>query len=203
MVVSMSTILLVRTEIQAAKAGECPDLAQSAAMSGLLFYQTLLTSTDTTFLTGAANNRKRLHFLSLTNRNRTNVTGQQIAVWTGPTPSFTYSTVATSAWMYPNGTSLWNSDCPDTSTSSIFMLKTYAYEDNGGKLASYVFVKALGCYREIEEDMIVASHYCQLNARLLIDPVARTVDIEKMRKMIVQYPDTSISSFATSLPAPW
>jgi hypothetical protein len=201
-VVLYSGISLVTTEIKAQNASQYPDQARAAAMSGIQFYLgCLVIASDTTFATTAT---QRLHFLSESNRNNTAVAGQQVATWTGSLPSpKIFSNIATSSWMYPITLNLSPSGALDIPSSTVFILKTYVHDDGGPNLASYVYVKSLGCYREIQGNEVVASYYAQLLARILIASAEQEVSLEKYRSMPVQYPSGPTSPFHTNLPRPW
>lgn len=201
-VVLYSGISLVTTEIKGQTATQYPDQARAAAMSGIQFYLgCLVLATDTTF---SSNPRQRLHFLSESTRNNTAIAGQQVATWSGaPPPSSSFPTIATSSWMFPITSNIFPPGAIDVPSSTVFILKTYAHDDNGPNLASYVYVKSLGCYREIQGNEVVASHYAQILARILIASADQEVSLDKYRDMPVQYPQGPTSRFHTHRPLPW
>lgn len=201
-IVLNSGISLVRTEIQAQTAGRYPDQARAAALSGIQFYMgCLLLASSTTF---HADPRQRLHFLSQSTRNNTALASQQVATWTLIPPHSVYPNIATSTWLYPlTSPALSPPDAPDVPSSTLFILKTYAHDDGGVNLASYVYVKSLGCYREISGNDVIASHYAQVLGRILINKNTGELQLEKWRTMPVQYPSSAVASFHTDRPRPW
>ncbi|NLI76285.1 MAG: hypothetical protein GX442_07580 [Candidatus Riflebacteria bacterium] len=200
-IVLTSGITLVRTELQAGKTAMYSEQARVAAMSGVQFYiGCLVNASATTF---AADPRQRLHFLASSTLNVTGNANQQVATWSSPPPNSTYPTIATSTWMFPDVPLLFSAEAPDVPSSTLFILKTFAHDDNGVELASYVYVKSLGCFREVQGDTVIASHYAQVLARILIKSGEQEVSLDRLRKMPVQIPTGTASPFHTNRPLPW
>ncbi|MBF0501722.1 MAG: hypothetical protein HQM09_16405 [Candidatus Riflebacteria bacterium] len=206
MAVSTSNILLVRTESTGVTFSQYPAKASSAAQAGINYYMGLLLADGYTFSTTSTDCRKRIHFLSenTPSRSTSNTPGQQIAIChpASTTQNPYNNTIAVSAWTFASGTTLFEST-PDVASSALFMIKTYADDDNGACLASFVYIKSLGVFRQIDDGVPVASYYAQLNARLEINPYNRTIHVDRIRQMEVQYPDSVIATFHSSLVYPW
>lgn len=203
MAVSTGNFLLVNAERQALQAGKGPDRAVAASYSGIMYYIGILQATDTTFLPGSANNHKRIHFLCNSTLNSTSTAGQQIATWSSVPPAATYPVIATSSWLYASGTALFSSETDDLASSSAFMLKTYVDQTDSDTLASYVYVKSLGKHTEFQNGVELNTHYSQHIAKLEIDSVKRTIRIDKLMKMPIEYPKSQTGNFHSKLYRPW
>ena len=203
MVISMSGVYLVGAEKQGAVAARNPDRAYAAAESGIFYYLGVISATTTTFLTPQADTLKRIHFLSKNTRNTVNVGGQQVATYTGRAPVLVFTSIATSTWMFASGTPLFT-NVDDKASSSLFMIKTFADCTNlPVSLASYVYIKSLGVYREMDNNTPVASYYAQLIARLEVIPGNKQIKIDRIWRMPIEYPYSETASFHANLNMPW
>ncbi len=200
MVVSMSILALITTERQAASTSRSAESSYALAQAGILYYMGLLTATDTTFVPGQET--KRIHFLSRSDLNDTSVTSplkQQIGLFTAD-PGLVFPTVATSAWMFASGTTLFQEDDNHLASSGLFVIKTYVLT---ASLSESILVKSLGAFRQIEEGSVATLSYSQVVARLKIDPTRRTVSIDRMTRVPIEYPLSETSPFHSSLYDPF
>ncbi|HNV71484.1 MAG TPA: hypothetical protein PKO06_17400, partial [Candidatus Ozemobacteraceae bacterium] len=186
--------------------------ALSAAYAGLNFYQGLLLATTTTFDRTDWNScRERFHFLArapIAQLNNALYPGRQIATSTvgalaavGDAWYNGFIHVATAQWLFASDPAIIPTDF-DVPSSSLFIIKTYVASPAAG-IASYVYVKSLGCYREIQNDEIVASYYAQLLARIEISTVTSTLSINRLMQMPLEYPFCATAPFFASMPVPW
>lgn len=205
MIISYLTMVLstgvtvVQTENSYNKSYNTIERAKAAAMSGVFYYMGCLLATSSTF-----SNNIRLHFLSRSDKNRSQIANQQIATCSsGSGIAFIALNVATSAWMYPDIIDLCPPNSDDVPSSSIFIIKTYVDNTSNNTLASYVYIKSLGCYREIEGDNIIASYYSQIIARIEINNLKKTLTLVNWRYMPIQYPANEDSAFHSQLILPF
>lgn len=204
MAVSMSGVYLIRAEKQGTISSQYPDRAYAAAEAGIFYYLSVISGTDTTYLTSPADCLRRVHFLSSSTRNLTGVAGQQVATWSGAAPALTFVSIATSTWMFASGTPLFPGDLDDRASSSLFVIKTFAdYTGTDSSLASFVYIKSLGVYREMNADTPVASYYAQLIARLEVFPATREVKIDRLWRCPIEFPFSQTASFHSNLNKPW
>ncbi|MFZ2958661.1 MAG: hypothetical protein WA705_17365 [Candidatus Ozemobacteraceae bacterium] len=204
MAIATSNNLLVSTESKGASAGSSQGKSLAAAMSGVQFYLGVLNATDTTLnVVTDADAKMRYHFLAsstLQSGPNQQVATRSAGVVSAIGAATDYPAVSTSAWSFASAPDIVSTDydCP---SSSIFIIKTYVDQDN---LASYVYVKSLGCYREIDDDnSIIASYYTQLLARVLINTSTSVISLDHLMQTPVEYPSNQLAPFHKVLPLPW
>ena len=208
MAISTSHNTLIITESRGTSAGSNRIKALAAAWSGVNFYQGLLLATTTTFEPLTPDDcRKRFHFASQVPLPSTAVhPHRQMAT---PSDSLVAASawydgfvhVATSVWMCASNPAIQPTPW-DIPSSSIFIIKTYV-DTVPVNLASYVYVKSLGCYREIENNEVIASYYAQLLARIEISTVTSTLHIDRVVQVPLEFPFSNTAPFHASMSAPW
>ncbi|MEW5993062.1 MAG: hypothetical protein AB1744_01535 [Candidatus Zixiibacteriota bacterium] len=209
MSISASNNILIITESRGAAAGNNRIKSLAAAQAGINFYQSLLLATETTFDRLSPDDcRKRYHFASQVPLPLIAAhPHRQIATYTGAAlnPAAAWydviTNLATSTWMHASHPAIVPTPY-DVPSSSLFIIKTYV-DLKPANLASYVYVKSLGCYRELQGDDVIASYYTQLLARIEISTVTKKLRVDRTMEVPLEFPFSNTSRFYASMPVPW